>query len=393
MICIKTEYFNLNRILLFAIGLWPYQRSKFVRLYTILCFGILVSFVILQLTAFATVKCTFDLIIKVLCVTIFFTITVIKYNMFWINTYRMKNLLEQLQYIFNELKDENEIAIFMKYGNNAKRCTAIITSFTICSIFIATLIPVWPQIFDIVLHKNESQPHPTIQLVPQYFNQEKYYYLILLHTNVVICIGATTLAATGAMLLGCVICGCGLFQVASYRIEQTMTIKMLKNVHLKNQTIIYKEIIYAIEIHHKAIKFTEFFMSTIKDSFLFIIIIAVISLSLNIFGIFRDAAHGNKAGFLLHVLGLCVLLVYMFITNYAGQEITNHNNYVYSTVYNSKWYIAPLHAQKLILFMLQRGNKAFHLNIGGLIVASLECFTTLLKTSMSYFTVMNSMRE
>lgn len=34
-------------------------------------------------------------------------------------------MLEQLQYICNELKDENEIAIIINYGNNAKRYTAI----------------------------------------------------------------------------------------------------------------------------------------------------------------------------------------------------------------------------------------------------------------------------
>jgi len=31
--------------------------------------------------------------------------------------------LEQLQHIYNEIKDENEIAIIEKYGSNAKRYT------------------------------------------------------------------------------------------------------------------------------------------------------------------------------------------------------------------------------------------------------------------------------
>jgi hypothetical protein len=35
-------------------------------------------------------------------------------------------MLEKLQYVCNELKDDNEIAIFRKYGNNAKRYTVII---------------------------------------------------------------------------------------------------------------------------------------------------------------------------------------------------------------------------------------------------------------------------
>lgn len=41
-------------------------------------------------------------------------------------TQQVKRFLEDLQHICNELKDKNEIAIIKKYGNNAKRYTAIV---------------------------------------------------------------------------------------------------------------------------------------------------------------------------------------------------------------------------------------------------------------------------
>jgi len=37
----------------------------------------------------------------------------------------MRCLLEWLQYIYNDLKDKNEITIYDKYGNIAKRTTII----------------------------------------------------------------------------------------------------------------------------------------------------------------------------------------------------------------------------------------------------------------------------
>jgi len=45
--------------------------------------------------------------------------------------------------------------------------------------------------------------------------------------------------------------------------------------------------------------------------------------------------------------------------------------------YNVQWYKAPLRAQKMILFILLRGNKSFTLNIAGMFVISLECFATV----------------
>ena len=46
--------------------------------------------------------------------------------------------------------------------------------------------------------------------------------------------------------------------------------------------------------------------------------------------------------------------------------------------YNSKWHTIPLHAQKLILFVMQRSSKNCVLLIGGLYVLSYEGFATVI---------------
>lgn len=87
--------------------------------------------------------------------------------------------------------------------------------FGICFTFILTLLSKWPQILDIVLHVNESQLQIQTIIVTEYFlDKEKYSYLILLHTNAVLCIGSTTLTATSTMIIGWIIYVCGIFKVA-----------------------------------------------------------------------------------------------------------------------------------------------------------------------------------
>ncbi|XP_018374338.1 PREDICTED: uncharacterized protein LOC108768425 [Trachymyrmex cornetzi] len=88
-----------------------------------------------------------------------------------------------------------------------------------------------------------------------------------------------------------------------------------------------------------------------------------------------------------------ICFTYMFLSNLVGQQIIDHNNYIFVTAYKVQWYVTPLPIQRLILILLQRGSKSFGLEVGGLFVASLECFATLIKASVSYFTVMNSMRS
>jgi hypothetical protein len=48
MICLEARHFKLNKILLQATGLWPYQQTKFVRIQFAVLFGILAAAIIFQ---------------------------------------------------------------------------------------------------------------------------------------------------------------------------------------------------------------------------------------------------------------------------------------------------------------------------------------------------------
>ncbi|XP_071637565.1 uncharacterized protein [Temnothorax longispinosus] len=283
MISVETKYFDLNRILLLAIGLWPYKQSKLVRFQLILFFGILMSCIIFQLTTFLTAEYTLGLAIKIFSYILLLISFIIKYNSFWINIQTVRYLLEQLQHIYIDLKDENEIAIVEKYGCNAKHYTIRIIQITLCSAFAIISVPMWPRILDIVMPMNESRPRITMPIPTEYFvDQEKYFYLILLHLNVATCIGATAYIATGTMLITYLKHACGMFKIASYRIERAMMINILQN-SMENEIMIYKAMIYAVDIHRKAIKFAEFLITNFEGSFLFLIAVSVCCLSLNLF--------------------------------------------------------------------------------------------------------------
>jgi len=48
MIPFEIQYFRFNGILLFALGLMPFKRSKLVQLPLIICFSILITFILFQ---------------------------------------------------------------------------------------------------------------------------------------------------------------------------------------------------------------------------------------------------------------------------------------------------------------------------------------------------------
>ncbi|XP_067209604.1 uncharacterized protein [Linepithema humile] len=336
MVSVEDRYFSLNRALLLTIGLWPYKKSKLARLHLIFFFSILITSVIFQFTTFVTSNCTTDLIIKVLCVACFQICLIIMYNSFYVNAGAMRWLMEQTQCIYNDIKDDNEIAIIEKYGSHAKRCTAMLTTY---------------------------------------------------------CIGLLTILATGTMLMVHLLHACGMFSIANYRIQHAMEINThyTQNVILPYENMIYERLIDAIDMHRKAMMCSKYIITSFEKSFMLLIGFGVLSLSLNMYRIFQIVRvdHNIEEFCILFLFTSCIIL-YMFLTNFTGQKIIDHNNNIFITVYDIQWYITSLHTQKLILFLLQRKNKVFGLYIGGLFLASLQYFATLTNASISYFTIMYS---
>ncbi|XP_072765030.1 uncharacterized protein [Anoplolepis gracilipes] len=385
---ITSQYFGLNRMLLLTVGLWPYQQSKLCRLQFIFFLSILTTAVIFQFTTFINSKCTTDFIVKILSNALFFSVFLIKYIFFAINTETVKDLLTQLQNVYQRLKDEHENAIVKQYSYHANCYTIVLTTFSICGLSAFIGVQYWSNIINIILPINVSRPR-RLPIMTEYFvDQEKYFFLILLHLNIAVFTGVIIMVAVGTMLIAYLTHTCGLFKISSYRIKHAMRANMLQNINSKNNEklikIILEEIIRAVDIHRQAMRF---------EAMLFCLIVTgVISLSLHLFQIFRIArTENNLDEILFPFLFAFASILYMFYANYTGQNVTDHNNHVFVTVYNVEWYLASLCIQRIMLFLLQRNVRDFTLGVSGLFIGSLDCFATLVKTSVSYFTVIYSM--
>ncbi|XP_036143700.1 uncharacterized protein LOC118645903 [Monomorium pharaonis] len=214
MTSIVDKYFSLNRAFLLIVGLWPYQQSKFARFYLFCCYCIIVTTVIFQIATLVTSKCTADYVIK-FCSFLFGFITLaVTYNSFCVNSDKLRYLMEQLQFIYDDLKDNNEIAIFEKYGNISKRYTAAFIIALGCCLFTLIGIQLWPNFINIILSTNKSQSR-RLQIFTEYFiDQERYYYIQQFHINAAVCIGFTAFTTTGAMLFTCCQYACGMFKIA-----------------------------------------------------------------------------------------------------------------------------------------------------------------------------------
>ncbi|XP_018361481.1 PREDICTED: odorant receptor 49b-like [Trachymyrmex cornetzi] len=247
--------------------------------------------------------------------------------------------------------------------------------------------------FDVTSSINVSQPR-RIQFVTEYFvDQEKYFFLILLHVNAAFCIGTIATIAAGTMLIGYLQFIFGMFKISCYRIERAIKILIPQNIILKNKILKSENLICAVDIHREAMRLSKYLVTSFEIMFLSLTGVFIISLCFNFLRIFQIASSGEavREAF-LPVIFIFANIMYLFICNFFGQNIIDHNSQVFITAYSVQWYLAPLNIQRMILFLLLKGAKDFTIIVGGILVSSIECFATLIKASISYFTVVLSMQ-
>ncbi|KAK0182186.1 hypothetical protein PV327_000348 [Microctonus hyperodae] len=82
--------------------------------------------------------------------------------------------------------------------------------------------------------------------------------------------------------------------------------------------------------------------------------------------------------------------VHIYYYSWNSQKILDHSSMIFDAIYNTKWYRVMKTIAKLLAFMMHRSAKPCIQTAGKLFPMTLMNFTVIVKTSMSYFTVLSS---
>nr|XP_012232661.1 PREDICTED: uncharacterized protein LOC105678144 [Linepithema humile] len=384
---IEERYYRINRVILKSLGLWPYQQSFFTRIQKMLFVIILITCIIAQLLSFVTMQYNRDLVFKIFCFLFPISFGTTKYCCFIIQTDSVKGLLEHMRNDYNLLKTKLEIDIIEKYAYNAKLFTIIVMVFCHGFIFFTVIFQFWPVILNIMLPLNESRPCRLIIVAEYFVNQEKYYFAILLHESLAVYIGMIGLSSVGVTFVIYILHSCALLKIASYRVENVFEMSVLASP--RKEYLLHRRIADAVVVHRKAIECIEYFMSNFTLLFIILVAMGITSLSFSLFQCFLlFTVENDVIEIFIIIVFIFAHLSYLYIGNYVGQALTDHGTNFFKATYNGLWYIAPVHTQKLILFLMQKGAKDVTMTLGSILDASLQSFAALTNMAVSYFMMM-----
>ncbi|KYN05346.1 hypothetical protein ALC62_03630 [Cyphomyrmex costatus] len=190
----------------------------------------------------------------------------------------VQDLMKRIICDWNELNNLREIEIIKKYANIGRFITIITTLFIYISIFCFILIQYLSNFFfNITFDKNESHPRQLPVLIECFMDQQKNFCLILIIMCLAVVCGFTTVVATETIHMSYTHHACGLFEIASYRIEQTLLKDTIQNIASSSErsSIICRGVISGFNMYKKAIEFVIIIcmIHTIKNFFLLCIVI------------------------------------------------------------------------------------------------------------------------
>ncbi|XP_018394183.1 PREDICTED: uncharacterized protein LOC108772992 [Cyphomyrmex costatus] len=135
-------------------------------------------------------------------------------------------------------------------------------------------------------------------------------------------------------------------------------------------------------------KFVELIEHIFTIPFAAQIIVVTIGLSVTLLQFTQQ--EGDILISIKYVLYVIAQLFHLFCLSFEGQKLIDHSIQMCDKIYSSTWYEVSMKSQKLIVMVMMKSVRPSFLSAGKIYILSLESFTMVLQTSMSYFTVLAS---
>ncbi|KYM98415.1 hypothetical protein ALC62_10874 [Cyphomyrmex costatus] len=258
--------YRVNKILLLAIGQWPYQSSRTSHTIVIIIVTIVCTQIFTKLCGMFVYIHDMDIVIECLVPLMVDVsgMTKIMNSVLCVNEIRA--LLDRIKNDFYSLRNSNDIMMLEKYADSGKKSSTIY----ICVIYMLTvaflLMPLQPLILQVT-----NVTRPMLHRVEYYVDMDKYYFPILIHGYFTALICVTSIVATDAIFVIFMQHACGLFIITGSRIEQAVQ-KVYEtedaNPPITKDTA-YRNMIQCVHDHRTAIRFANLIEIVYSKHFLF----------------------------------------------------------------------------------------------------------------------------
>ncbi|XP_072751606.1 odorant receptor 13a-like isoform X2 [Anoplolepis gracilipes] len=383
---VLREY-NVNKIFLSRLGLWPFQSVLVRNLLPIVCLVLEISyypFEILMLHDHRDdAKMVFESCYQFVITSAFL---VRLWNEIW-NRDKFRCLYEAMNDHWNTFTNDLEVRILKEYSSISRKFTIFYS-----------MIPLTPAFLDIVLPLNESRPRILAIDVDFRVDTEEYFVPIFCYTTAIIVVGISIMVAVDTMHFTCTTHACSLFAIIGEQIEN-ITFKLdmeqcecCMNKKLKSSDEqAYREYITCLKKYQVALKFVDILNSTHQTVAVFFLLL--IGATLSLIGVRIVYVLNQMEEMIRFTFIIMGALLQLMIMCYSGQKLIDESQNIFYRAYAAKWYMYSPRLKSLLITTFYRSRLPCSLTAGKLIPLSMMTFAAVVRAGMSYFTAFLSVKD
>ncbi|KAL6429088.1 hypothetical protein ACFW04_008105 [Cataglyphis niger] len=369
----EKRYYKLNRFLLLANGLWPYQSVWSARLIRGITTVITLSIACVQLNSIFTSDMTREFMVLMMQ-TLIITIGILYHIYAHIGHLdKFKKLFDCIWQDWTLQKTDDEIRIMHQHAEMTK----LFTFYYALSVYgLQMMYFVWmfvPEILDIISPMNESRPRRNPFNYNFFIDEERYFHLIRFYTSIMLMISPLVFLGNATLFLVLTQHVCAMYKLLGHRAEHLFyVIGSAAENDLNHGKIRCGNLAIFVRLHYYIIQFTDVIETCYTIPLLIDLIGCVSVLSFSLTQL--SSIIGNME-IALRSIGLVIsTLCYLFIFNYMGQRITDMSSNICEKLYNSAWYDAVISEQNSLLLIMRRCLHPLVLTACKFYVMSLQNF-------------------
>ncbi|XP_025262538.1 odorant receptor 13a-like [Camponotus floridanus] len=218
----------------------------------------------------------------------------------------------------------------------------------------------------------------------------RYLYPMTIHCYLAVFAHISITIAVDTFYIALVWHACGMFAIVGNTLEYIGK-DSDNNFDLKPDKIVdgnYSKALECLRKHLHVIQFAELIESTFSNIFLVSVCLNMIGGSM--IGI-QVILNLNDAKDIVGPLAIYIgQLIHLFLQFWSAQLLLDYSIVPYQSICRSNWYYTSKRCRKLLFLIMNRSVLPCRITAGKIVALSIESFGTVLKTSMSYFTMMRS---
>ncbi|KAH0569000.1 hypothetical protein KQX54_021706 [Cotesia glomerata] len=389
---------RVNRLLLSSLGQWPQQDrvSKLCTLTSAIFFLITQGY--FQVGGMIAAWCDKPIFLESIPPVLISIVCVFKFINFNYNADKMRSLLESIQADWNTIKDEEEIKILTSWAKDSRKnsimyATAVYGSMV--PFMLGPLVPVFCKLLpESLISSNSSiaNAKPVMFHIEYLYDMDKYYIPLVVHSYFGTMTYITVVIAVDTMFMVYVQHACAIFVIVGNRLEHLVDNDVINidiNPRISNDKP-YQNMVKCIIEHSKALDYANMIESAMSFSFFFQLGFNMITISFTGFQAITKLDRPDES-FRYATFTIAQTWV-LFFLSWPSQRLADESTRISETTTRSKWYLTSLRSRKLLQLFILRSSVPCQLTAGSFYILNMQNFSSVVRTSVSYFMVLCSMQ-